>query len=165
MATDRIAIRIDPQLHDWLSQRQQRFYSPSASKQADSDLSMLRGLLELEAQAVPLTVSECSALAETAAGTVIDATLGQTLAVDLMEAMHHASAAPAGLPAHPDNTVAARHGINEDELLAKLRGLTVTQDLAVRDALSRWWAADGEVTAEGFRQVGLHVTDTAVGRH
>jgi hypothetical protein len=31
---------------------------------------------------------------------------------------------------------------------------------SVRDALSRWWATDGEATVEGFQAVGLTVTET-----
>lgn len=73
---------------------------------------------------------------------------------------------------HPDDTLGARHGLDEDEVAAWLRGLTPGQDDALRDALSRWWAdvnpADGArggeddselraVSAAGFAVVGLRV--------
>ena len=48
-------------------------------------------------------------------------------------------------------------GIDEDDLVEVLRGIGPTADLALRDALSRWWATGGEPTGEGFAAVGLRV--------
>jgi hypothetical protein len=53
-------------------------------------------------------------------------------------------------PDHPEICVfdsrggykADKHGIGHDQLLAKLRGIGPSADLALRIAIARWWALD-----------------------
>jgi hypothetical protein len=59
-------------------------------------------------------------------------------------------------------------GIDETALLDYLRSLGPSADHALSDAVSRWWANDGEPTIDGWKDVGLRVfpdaTDSAIGR-
>jgi hypothetical protein len=169
----RVDFAADAELRGWLESRAGRvtgmpglgFPGASLSRQAKAELVLWRTALELSlAEVPPMTLGQCLALARVAAGPVISAAMK---AADGRPVMWGAAAvavadarAPVGkLPPHPGNFYSNMHGIDEDETLALLAGLTVVQDHALVDALSRWWERGGVETVEAFEALGLRVAD------
>lgn len=168
----------------WLQSRSARLIAggeaPSMSQQAKTEIALHKVLLGASlAEVAPLTLGQARALAEVTGGETMSAALAaagdrpllwQEAAVAFADA--RAPAAGGKLPAHPDDSYGTRHGIDEEETLALLAGLTVAQDAALRDALSRWWAEvyprdglqwrDGgewdAASPEGFAMAGLRIT-------
>lgn len=136
-AVTQLNIRVDDALGAWLDNRQARYMSGSKQMQARTDLALLRDLLTAEARRVPFTVDEARALASIVAGAMIQPTIGHVLWPEVADAFSIARAAdPTGGEV---SSYAAQFGIDENSLLERLQMLSPAGDLAVRDALSRWW--------------------------
>lgn len=173
-----------PELGAWLASRRERTIlarvgTGSLSVQAKLELTARRELQGAELAAMlPVPLAWADALTEVVGGEQLSASI---FAVDADGTFRAAlwgewavAASDARASGHPDDTYAARYGLDEAELDRWLRSLTPGQDDAVRDALSRWWADvypmegarggadDNEfrsTSAAGFAAVGLRVAE------
>lgn len=147
----RMTAQVPPDLVDWLESRAARAMTgESVPLRLVSEVRLLRGLLASELNRVPLTVPEASCLADVVGGDMMQPGWGSILLAEVWDAF---AAAP-GVSSY-----SAKWGVSQDALIARLRGIGPTADLALRDALSAWWAADGEPTAAGFTAAGLRIIE------
>ncbi|MFT4128116.1 MAG: hypothetical protein QM662_18040 [Gordonia sp. (in: high G+C Gram-positive bacteria)] len=104
----------------------------------------------------PLTAGEADALAEITGGSLLVPGVGAVLIGEVLDAIDIAGE-------DGPSSYAAHHGIDTDRLVAKLRGIGPSADLALRCAFARWWALPPERRdTDGYRAVGLRiVVDTA----
>lgn len=168
MAPDnRLQVRVSSDLIDWLNDRAQRFMSSFGSRdsqheQARTELELWREVLAVELRRIPLTVAEASCLADVLNGSLISGP-----AVALSIGLVAAAVEDAFRLTREDDptggavsSYGAKHGIDEELLLGKLRRLGPAADHALADAIARWWAQpDPDATAEGFRAVGLRINE------
>lgn len=153
---NRIQFRAESGLLSWLADRQERVLdAASIHEQARTELEMWRTVLQLELRRIPLTVPEASCIADVLNGSLIlgggvPITVGRVFA-ELFDAFEIAK----GISSYGN-----KWGIDEARLLDKLRAGPAA-DLALADAISRWWKQDGEATAEGFASVGIRVIGQA----
>lgn len=169
----RVDFAADAELRGWLESRAERvtgmpgpgFPGASLSQQGKAELALWRTALELSlAEIPPMTLGQCLALAHVAAGPVISAAMkapeGRPVTWGAAAVAFADARAPVGkLPPHPGNFYSNMHGIDEDATLALLAGLTVIQDHALADALSRWWEHGGIESAEAFEALGLRLAE------
>lgn len=154
MASPMIQYRIpDAKFYTWLEDRQHRMYTESPSEQARRELGLWRGVLAMELRRVRFTLAEAICLADVLNGSTIDATVGQLLLAEVYDAFRLARETP--LPG--ESSYGTKHGIDEQRLIDVIAALGPAADHALRDAFSRWWATDSDVSVEGFRAVGLNV--------
>ena len=147
---DRLQFRVGEDLMSWLDDRAARYEMPSIDLQARTELELWRVLLALEArQAGPWTVDELGCLAEAIDGRFSLLYLPlRTLEAKTADAFRLSEGA-----------LGQKWDLDEATLLEKVKSLTVAQDVAVYDALSRWHKQGLPVTAEAFDDVGLRVKD------
>lgn len=103
-------------------------------------------LHRMELRRVPLTESEADCLAEILGGTWLGSGYGALVLGEVLDAIGIAGPGSYG----------AKHGVDEDVLIDKVRGIGPSCDLALREAFARWWATDPgdrDYTAVGLRIV------------
>ncbi|WP_166345169.1 hypothetical protein [Phytoactinopolyspora limicola] len=155
-----IQIRVDAATKAWLDDRAARYAAGSTPQQIRADLTTLQGLMAVEARRLPLTAAEAQCLAAISSGTMATHAIGQLLHAEVSDAFRLAREAdPTGGAV---SSYAAQFGIDEEHLLKRLASLGPAGDLAVRDALSRWWAthSGSDNGPESFRAAGLTILDT-----
>lgn len=172
------AIRFrDADLAEWLRERAGRmpFVSDrrstegsAASGQARTELALWRMALGAELSRIRLTLAQASCVADVMNGSVLDASLGASLGLvyaECYDAFRLAREVRPGVMSDissygakwgPEGCDAAKW---EQDLLDVLGALGPVADHALRDAIARWWATDGDPTAEGFAGVGMRVTE------
>lgn len=98
-------------------------------------LGAMRELMRMELRRIALTEREANCLADILNGSNIAAglVLGPIVYAEVSDAFHLAGD-------DEFSSYAAKHDIDQDKLLAKLRGMGPTADLALRLAVARWWA-------------------------
>jgi hypothetical protein len=156
----RLQVRVSADLERWIADRAERVgVTPrSTDLQLRAELEMWREGLALELARIGLSVAEASALADVVGGPLLWAGLGASVRFQAEDAFRIAREAdPSGGAV---SSYGAKHGIDEGALLVKLAALGPVGDHALADALSRWWASDGEADAKGFRAVGIRVLGT-----
>ena len=144
-------VRIGRSLYGWLQVGAERYGELSPALQARTEAELLRSLLAVELRhAGAWTVPELRYMAEAIDGPRL------TTRVALTVGSLYASAFELW-----------RLNPNGDEqpigkaLLPRLVDLTPAQDLALHDALSRWWNEKLPATADGFGQVGIRILERA----
>ena len=165
---DRIQVRVDPPLAEWLTDRAQRLHTGSLHIQARAELELWRSVLDSELRRVRLTLAQASCVADVCNDWLMNAAVAGSLPLVYAkcdDAFRIARDVPRGL--NPDVSSygakwapeVANSAQWEQDLLGYLRSLGPGADHALRDAISRWWEQDLEPTVEGFAKVGLRVTD------
>ena len=146
----RLQVRIGRSLYGWLQDRAERYGELSPALQARTEAELLRSLLAVELRhAGAWTVPELRYMAEAIDGPRL------TTRVALTVGSLYASAFELWRINH------AREQSLGKALLPRLVDLTPAQDLALHDALSRWWNEELPATAEGFGQVGIRILERA----
>jgi hypothetical protein len=178
-AAPNVQFRATGGLGSWLASRQERTILAGGGglgMQGRLELSLWRDVLTAELAALPpIPLAWADVLTEVSGGEQMSAAVASVRDDGSWWPVLWAEWAVRrqDTGGHPDNTFAARYGIDEDALDQWLRALSPARDHAVRDALSRWWAEvwpmdgarggeeDGElqaVSVAGFAIVGLRVT-------
>jgi hypothetical protein len=155
-ADNRIQARLSADTAAWLDDRASRMDAPSRHVQAAAELALWRLTLAAELRGVRLTLGEASCVAEVLAGPLMTpmVTRSGTVCAACWDAFSLARGRePAGISSY-----GAQHGIDEGRLLKYLGSLSPAADLALADAISRWWGAGAEASEEGFAGAGLRVT-------
>jgi hypothetical protein len=151
MATRLRRLQVTPpsqEVRDWIDEVARLTLSPSPASTVSSLLSAMRDLMRLELRRVPLSEREADCLADILGGSIvtIGPLLGPILYAEVANAFQLAGDGVSSYGAH--------HGIDQDALLAKLRGIGPSADLALRLAFARWWSmADGERGPSSARPV------------
>ncbi len=153
---NRVGFRLNPAVEEWLESRRARMYSPSRSIQAHTELGLWRTVLAEELKRIRLTLGEAQCLASISGGPMLQPTVGHRLGLLFAEAYDAFRLANEGAE---ESSYGAHFGIDEKKLLDWLAGLSPAADLALRDALSRWWETRIDDDAERFRAVGINVID------
>ncbi|MEU1813258.1 hypothetical protein [Micromonospora aurantiaca (nom. illeg.)] len=157
MASKPISFRPSDELAAWLTDRSARMHEFGAERQARTELGLWQATLQFELRRIRLTLAEAICLASIFNSTVLDATVGQTAFAEVYDAFRLARETP--LPG--ESSYEVQYGIDEKRLTELVGGLGPAADHALRDAFSRWWAADREPNADSFRAVGLTIVDPA----
>ena len=152
MADSALHFRPSPQLSAWLESRAERAAS-SVPMRARTELTMWADILAASLGLHTWTLPELETLTQAAAGnhvtdscrTGMDATgIAEAEVWDWLAGDRGAAKAPAMVA-----------------LVDKLHALTPAEDVALLDAVSRWWRLDAgrrTMDAEGWAQVGIRVT-------
>lgn len=122
-----------------------------------SALGTLDSCLKAELAGFTIHLGEATLLAETVMGTGLFTGVGPILADELEEML--AADTPDGEPMNAE--FESSHSLppgQASRLVARMREAGPTVDLAIRDALSRWWAmSDRSMSADGFAAVGIRI--------
>lgn len=145
-----VTFRPNADLAGWLEGRAERSFTPAGiGSRAHTELHLWRSVLEAELGQQRWTLTELAAIAAALNGALIaDAVpvgIGH-VAVELTDARR-------GREDEWDAGMAAR--FDGDQLLAKLVRLGPAADMALADAVSRWWAGSHEHSVEGWVAVGV----------
>jgi hypothetical protein len=152
MATKLPRITVTPpstEVRDWIDEiAGLSFQAPAAA--VGAMLGAMRDLMRMELRRVPLTEHEADCIADilNSSAVSLGPVLGPIVYAEVSDAFH--------LAGDGVSSYGAKHNINQDALLAKLRGIGPSADLALRLAFARWWAMpDGQ---RDYRAVWLDVT-------
>jgi len=128
--------------------------SSTPTAQAKDDLLVLHHLLAGELRRFPLTRAEADALLEIHGGTLFGTAIGHLLSAVVSDAF--AIARESDPTGGEMSSYEAQFGIDEARLLKRLATMSPCADLAVREALARWWKAEdrGE---ESYAAAGLRI--------
>ncbi len=153
MTSGQIAYRLTAEQYAELAARAAA-NSSTPTAQARDDLIVLHHLLATELRRFPLTRGEAGTLLEIDNGAFFGTSLGRVLHAQVADAFTIAREAdPTG---GASSSYAAQYGIDEGHLLRRLAAMSPCADLAVREALARWWS--GEDRGEGsYAAAGLHI--------
>jgi hypothetical protein len=141
--------------------------------QAQAELGMWRDALDGELRRVRLTLAQASCVADVLNGTALTPGVSGTLGIVYAEcyeafrlAREDRSGNPLPAPLGDVSSYGAKWGPEgtgpakwEQELLDYLGRLGPAADMALRDAVARWWDGAFLPTAEGFAAVGLRVAE------
>lgn len=162
--SQRLQFRVPGEMARWLDGRAQlALTGNSTDMQAKADLTLLRDLLTSELRGIRLTLEQALAVADVLGGPPLEPYPGTPFGLaytTMYEEFQHAR----GGPVRGYSSYGRKHAPRgedwekwEDALLDYLRGLTPTQDYALRWAIAAWWKQDAETDAERFAAVGLRV--------
>jgi hypothetical protein len=119
---------------------------------ARGELVTFDKLLAVELWRVQLTLAEAQALADVAAGSAHEPyEVGLVLFGATSDTFRLAR------EGGKEASYAARFGVDEQVLLNKLLAVGPAADLALRDAISRWWDAGSGDDADSYRAVGINI--------
>ncbi|KAA1249864.1 hypothetical protein F0Q45_12730 [Mycobacterium simiae] len=112
-------------------------------------LAAMHDLGRSELRRIQLTEHEADCLADVLNGSVIalGPILGPIVYAEVSDAFH--------LAGDGISSYGAKHDIDQDALLAKLRGIGPSADLALRLAFARWWNMPDR--KRDYRAVGLNI--------
>ncbi len=153
-ADNRVQVRLSDAMASWLEDRAARMTAGNRHQQARAELNLWRATLAAELRRIRLTLGQAACIADVIGGSPIRPAVGLSVGsvyAQCYDAFRLARTGPAG----DVSSYGAKHGIEEGALLRKLGALGPAADQALADAISRWWDADLEPTAEGFAAVGL----------
>lgn len=152
--TDQIVFRAAPDLTAWLADRDTRAMGAGPKARARTELGLWRGVLAEELARMSWTLPELAVIAQTLSGTILPDGVGHAgnlLAWEVADAV---------APGPGPQLIPTDWGVDTGALVARLEGLGPAADLALMDAVSRWWADDGrEHTAGGWAAVGVRVVE------
>ena len=133
----------------WLEGRADRSMEPGGrSARTRVEMETWRAVLAAEAARQRWTLPELGLIADVCNGTLWPDgvwTPGR-VAVEVIDAR-----------AGQEGTYGDRWGVDEQALVGRLTALGPAADIALADALARWWAGDHEHTIEGWAAVGVRV--------
>lgn len=145
-----VSLRLSPVLASWLEGRASRAMTGRGglSGRARTELGLWRDVLTVELARQAWTLDELGMIADILSGTVTPGTVSRpgTVAVEVMDAT-----------ADRTGIYGAKWGVDEADLIRKLRDLGPAADIALADAVARWWTGHHEHTADGWAAVGLVV--------
>jgi len=153
MTSGQIAYRLTAEQYAWLATRAAAS-SSTPTAQAKDDLLMLHNLLAAELRRFPLTRGEANALLEISMGTFFGRSIGRLLHAEAVDAF--AFAREVDPSSGEACSYADQHGIDEGHLLQRLASMSPCADLAVREALARWWG-DKDRGEGSYAAAGLHI--------
>jgi len=150
MTSGQIAYRLSEELFAGLAARAAANAS-TPTAQAKADLLVLQDLLATELRRFPLTRAEADVLLEIANGTIFGPAIGHLLHGEVSDAF-----AIAREEDPEDLSYEAQFGVDETRFLKRLAGMSPCADLAVREALVRWWKV-GDRSEESYAAAGLRI--------
>jgi len=153
MTSGQIAYRLTEEQYAWLATRAAA-NSSTPTAQARDDLLMLHNLLAAELRRFPLTRGEANTLLEISMATFFGRSIGHLLYAEAVDAF--AFAREVDPISGEVCSYADQFGIDEDHLLQRLASMSPCADLAVREALARWWS-DEDRDENSFAAAGLHI--------
>lgn len=144
----KLGISIPDERAEWLDSWKTRTMEPNPVSTA---VRALEKVLAAELQRVPLETAEAILIAHAVGQPLLNMSIGSGMlaaqVADFAAGLDAAGLDDLGVPLDA-----------VDRLTARLMACGPTADLALRDAFSRWWTADGaEADAEGFAAFGLRV--------
>lgn len=161
-----VTYRPGPDLARWLEDRAERSSTPSGlGARTRTELHLWRSVLQAELALQRWTLTELAAIAAALNGSIISDAVPTSIghcAVEFTDARRGREEEwDAGIADQPAPGVGGSAGRwSGDQLLAKLARLGPAADMALADAVSRWWACDHEHSVEGWAEVGVRaVTD------
>lgn len=149
--TELTQFRLDDGTLDWLTDRAHRMHAMSPHVQARTEIELWRMALTTELRRLRFTLGEINCIADILNGTLLSPGMMVNLPLTWAEAEDAFSFATG------QASYGTKWEIGERALLAKLRILGPAADHALHDAVSRWWEAGHDSTAEGWAAVGLRV--------
>ncbi|MGK5677653.1 hypothetical protein, partial [Actinoplanes sp. URMC 104] len=111
-----------------------------------------------ELRKLSFTLGQIDCIADVLNGTALTPTLGQIVWMELADAFEIARDSP--VPDH--SSYGFKWSIDEQALLERVSRINPIADLALRDAVARWWK-DNDTTAgpvEVWKKYGITVIDT-----
>lgn len=168
-----VHFRLSEDTAQWIDGRIRRMHGGNRHGQAQAELQMWRDALDGELRRLRLTVDQAGCVADVLNGPMLSPGVAATLGIVYAEcydafrlAREDRSGNPLPAPLGDVSSYGAKWGPEgadpakwEQELLDYLGRLGPAADMALRDAVARWWDEDGEPTVEGFAAVGLRVTE------
>lgn len=143
---DRIQVAPNERLRAVIDRTQSLTHSAGLGPTIALMLSMHVDLMRLELRRVPLTSREAEVLAAIIGGPLVTPGVGSLLIGEVIDAFDIAGTG--------GSSYGSQFGVDEDRLVAKLRGIGPSADLALRLALATWWSlpdTDRDFTAVGLR--------------
>ena len=148
MAKDGISFAGNPDLIEWLEGRRDRNRTQeSAGMRAKTELGLWRAVLRVELQRQHWTLAEMGLLADVHNGAIISDGVG-VIAMGVIDSLHE----------YP-GSYGEKHEVDEDAIKEKVLDLGPAADIALADAIARWWATNADHTPEGWASVGIYVRD------
>ena len=136
---------------EWLEDRLRRaMRRDSLAGRAKTEVDMWRAVLAGELDRQRWTMSEIGMIADVIAGSLLTDAVGVTVS--------HAAVELMGARVAAEGILTTKWGTDELAVLDRLSQLGPAADIALCDAVSRWWDLDLDHTPEGWAQVGLTVT-------
>ena len=144
-----VSWRPSAEMTEWLLGRAERSASlGSVSSRTRIEMELWRAGLAAELAQQSWTLAEIGMIADICNGAIVPDTIGSNVAANVADAV----------AAHP-GSYGSKWGIDEHALLGRLLLLGPVADIALTDAVARWWAAGLPHTVEGWVEVGLWVRD------
>lgn len=156
LASDnKLAWRADPDTLDWLDGRAERAATQeSPSLRARTELALWRAVLAEELRRQRWTLPELGLIADICNGTHVPDAVGGSVGIVAAQVL----SAP--------GRYAAKWGVDdEDDLGLRLTRLSAAADIALADAVARWWGTGAEHSTDGWATVGITTASTDVCEH
>jgi hypothetical protein len=145
-------VRVDDDLAGWITDRAERaMRMESLGVHIRTEVQKWRTIVGAELRHLRFTIGEIGLIADVFGGSLITDAISSRPPMAAIEVMD----ARDGM----EGSYGDKWGVDEMALVEKLLGLGPAADHALIDAVSRWWAADGEHTAAGWAAVGLTIRD------
>lgn len=145
-----VTYRPGSDLAAWLEDRAERSFTPAgAGARTRTELFLWRSALQAELDLQRWTLTELAGLAAAMNGTLITDAVPTSVGHCLVEFTE------ARRGREDDWDAGIAEGFAGDVLLGKLARLGPAADMALSDAVSRWWAGDHEHSVAGWAQVGV----------
>lgn len=144
------SVRLGDDLVAWLDGRAARAETGAGTgARARAELRLWQDVLAAELGRQIWTLGEIGLVADVLSGSMLPDRVGAVVALQVLDGC-------SGL----DNVHGQRWGVDEDALLGRLRRLGPAADLALLDAVSRWWASDTrDHSVSGWAEVGVLIED------
>jgi hypothetical protein len=166
-----VHFRLTEGLAGWIDGRMQRMHGGNRHGQAQAELGMWRDTLAGELRRIRLTLGQAACVADVLNGTMLTPGIAASLGIAYAEcydafrlAREDRSGNPLPAPLSDVSSYGAKHGPEgtdpaqwEQDLLDYLGRLGPAADMALRDAIARWWDEKREPTREGFAAVGVMI--------
>lgn len=144
-----VSWRPSAEMTEWLLGRAERAASlGSVSSRTRIEMELWRAGLAAELAQQSWTLAEIGMIADICNGAVIQDMIGSNAAANVADAV----------AAHP-GSYGSRWSVDEHALLGRLLLLGPVADIALTDAVARWWAAGLPHTVEGWSGVGISAQD------
>ena len=148
MSDNKIAWRSDPDTIDWLTGRAERALAgQTLGLRARIELSMWRQVLAEELRRQRWTLGQLGLIADALNGTMVPDAVATSVGLVAAEVIDATRSAP--------GQYAAKWGVDEDALTVALSRLSPAGDIALADAVARWWSLGADHSADGWDAVGM----------
>ncbi|MBS4730520.1 hypothetical protein MSM1_20075 [Mycobacterium sp. SM1] len=145
-----MSVTIAEPVRRWLEEIAELLMQPPASA-ASNLLAAMRDLMRLELRRIPLREQEADCLADILNSSITTAVLGPITYAEVSDAFRCAGDGV--------SSYGAKHGIDEEALLKKLKDIGPAADLALRLAFARWWAMSPD--KRDYRAVGIVLSEVS----